>query len=54
MRVAAGAGVNKILLTPGCVSMWNRKVMRSAAGVHFKVRITFTTWYTNKCIIIDV
>jgi len=37
MRVAAGAGVNKILLTPGCVSMWNRKVMRSAAGVHFKV-----------------
>lgn len=39
LRVAGAAGVNKILLTPGCVSPWNRKVLRSGAGIHFKVPI---------------
>jgi len=39
LRVAGAAGVNKILLTPGCVCSWNRKVLRSGAGIHFKVPI---------------
>jgi len=39
LRVAGAAGVNKILLTPGCVCPWNRKVLRSGAGIHFKVPI---------------
>ena len=39
LRVAAGAGVGRILLTKGCVSPWNNKVLRAAAGTHFKVEI---------------
>lgn len=39
LRVAGAAGVKKILLTPGCVCPWNRKVLRSGAGIHFKVPI---------------
>ena len=46
LRVAAAAGVGRILLTKGCVSPWNSKVLRAAAGTHFKVAI-LELWTEN-------
>lgn len=37
IRTAAGAGINKILLTEGCVDIWNNKVIKTAAGAHFRI-----------------
>lgn len=35
MRIADAAGTDGFLMTPGCVDMYNPKVVRSAAGAHF-------------------
>ncbi|XP_013186480.2 rRNA methyltransferase 3, mitochondrial isoform X1 [Amyelois transitella] len=39
LRIAVGAGCEKVLLTKGCVDMWDPKVIRSAAGAHFRLPI---------------
>ncbi|CAB3242040.1 unnamed protein product [Arctia plantaginis] len=39
LRVAVGVGCEKILLTKGCVDVWDPKVIRSAAGAHFRLPI---------------
>lgn len=39
LRASAGAGCEKILLTKGCVDVWDPKVIRSAAGAHFRLPI---------------
>ena len=39
IRVAAAAGARQILLTKGCVNAWSPKVVRSAAGSHFLIKI---------------
>ncbi|XP_046476325.1 rRNA methyltransferase 3, mitochondrial [Neodiprion pinetum] len=39
LRVAAGVGCERVILTKGCVDLWNPKVLRSAAGAHFRVPI---------------
>ena len=41
LRVGAAVGATKIILTNGCVSPWNRKVLRGGAGAHFKVHVLF-------------
>ncbi|CAG9783645.1 unnamed protein product [Diatraea saccharalis] len=39
LRVAVGVGCEKVLLTKGCVDLWDPKVIRSAAGAHFRLPI---------------
>lgn len=44
MRLAAGAAVPLILLTPGTVDVTNPKVVRSAMGAHFAVPAVPASW----------
>lgn len=45
MRAVAGVGCEKLILTKGCVDLWDPKVLRSAAGTHFQLPIhSFPTW----------
>ncbi|XP_076345503.1 rRNA methyltransferase 3, mitochondrial-like isoform X3 [Tachypleus tridentatus] len=39
LRCAAAAGCHKVILTKGCVDLWEPKVLRSACGAHFRVPI---------------
>ncbi|KAI4471764.1 rrna methyltransferase 3 [Holotrichia oblita] len=39
LRTCAGAGCHKIILTRGCVNLWDTKVTRSASGAHFHLNI---------------
>ncbi len=39
LRVAAGAGVVDVLLTPGCAQAWSPRVLRAAMGAHFSLRV---------------
>ncbi|KAK6638022.1 hypothetical protein RUM44_008446 [Polyplax serrata] len=45
LRVVAGVGCEKVILTSGCVDLWNPKVLRSAAGSHFRLPVLkHLTW----------
>jgi RNA methyltransferase, TrmH family len=37
MRTAVWFGINQIILSENCASIWNSKVVRSAMGAHFKI-----------------
>lgn len=39
MRSAAAAGIDQVLLGPGCAQAWSPKVLRAAMGAHFCVSI---------------
>ncbi|XP_039747380.1 rRNA methyltransferase 3, mitochondrial [Pararge aegeria] len=39
LRAAVGVGCEKVLLTKGCVDLWDPKVIRSASGAHFRQHI---------------
>uniref|UniRef100_A0A8C8VN69 RNA 2-O ribose methyltransferase substrate binding domain-containing protein n=1 Tax=Pelusios castaneus TaxID=367368 RepID=A0A8C8VN69_9SAUR len=39
LRSAAGAGCSKVLLTKGCVDLWEPKVLRAGMGAHFRLPI---------------
>jgi TrmH family RNA methyltransferase len=39
LRTAAAAGVRDVYLSPGTVAAWSPKVLRSAMGAHFSLRI---------------
>jgi tRNA G18 (ribose-2'-O)-methylase SpoU len=39
IRCAAAVGVEKFILTKGCVDVWDSKVLRSGAGAHFRLPI---------------
>ncbi len=44
MRVAAAAGVELVILAPGCVDPYNDKVLRAGMGAHFRLNISEQTW----------
>ncbi|KAK9504577.1 hypothetical protein O3M35_010882 [Rhynocoris fuscipes] len=47
IRCAAGAGIEKVLLTKGCADLWDSKVLRGASGAHFHLPvINDITWET--------
>uniref|UniRef100_UPI00398F19E5 rRNA methyltransferase 3A, mitochondrial n=1 Tax=Pristiophorus japonicus TaxID=55135 RepID=UPI00398F19E5 len=39
LRSAVAAGCNKILLTKGCVDVWEPKVLRAGMGAHFRIPV---------------
>ncbi|XP_028856465.1 rRNA methyltransferase 3A, mitochondrial [Denticeps clupeoides] len=40
LRCAAAAGCERVLLTKGCVDIWEPKVLRAAMGAHFRLPVT--------------
>jgi TrmH family RNA methyltransferase len=44
LRTAAAAGVEQVLLSPGTVDMYNPKVVRGGAGVHFFLSVLPLSW----------
>ena len=44
LRTAAAAGTDAVLLGPGCVDLYNPKVVRGAMGAHFRLPIKQLDW----------
>jgi TrmH family RNA methyltransferase len=44
LRTAAAAGVDVVILAPGCVDPYNPKVLRSGMGAHFRVPLARKAW----------
>lgn len=44
LRTAAAAGVDAVLLSPGCVDPYNPKVLRAGMGAHFRLGLAEQTW----------
>lgn len=44
LRTAAAAGVDGVLLSPGCVDPYNPKVVRAGMGAHFRLSIQQMVW----------
>ncbi len=44
LRSAAAAGVQAVLLAPGCVDPYNDKALRGGMGAHFRVPVINQSW----------
>jgi TrmH family RNA methyltransferase len=44
LRTAAAAGVDVVLLAPGCVDPYNDKALRGGMGAHFRVPVINQSW----------
>ncbi len=44
LRTAAAAGVDAVLLSPGCVDLYNPKVVRGAMGSHLRLATHAVDW----------
>lgn len=44
LRTAGAAGVDGVVLSPGCVDAYNPKVVRGAMGAHLRMPILSATW----------
>ncbi len=44
LRSAAAAGVDLVLLAPGCVDPYNDKVLRGGMGAHFRIPVINQSW----------
>ena len=44
LRTAAAAGVDGVLLTPGCVDAYNPKVLRGSMGAHLRLPVHTLSW----------
>ncbi|CAG9768643.1 unnamed protein product [Ceutorhynchus assimilis] len=43
LRTSSGVGCHKVILTKGCTNVWDSKVLRTACGAHFRVKISKET-----------
>jgi TrmH family RNA methyltransferase len=48
LRTSAAAGVQAVLLAPGCVDAWSPKVLRAGMGAHFRLPIHNLSWLDIK------
>ena len=46
LRTAAAAGVQAVVLTPGCADPYAPKVVRSAMGAHFRLHLQTLEWHS--------
>ena len=46
LRVAGAAGVDGVLLGPGCVDLYNPKVVRGGMGAHLRLAVHTADWAT--------
>jgi TrmH family RNA methyltransferase len=44
LRTAGAAGVEVVLLSPGCVDPYNPKVLRAGMGAHFRLPVVEANW----------
>ncbi len=44
LRSAAAAGVQGVLLAPGCAEAWSGKVLRAGMGAHFRLPVQPMSW----------
>ena len=44
LRTAGAAGVELVIAAPGCVDIYNPKVVRSGMGAHFRVPLVTADW----------
>jgi TrmH family RNA methyltransferase len=44
LRAATAAGVQGVLLAPGCADAWSPKVLRAGMGAHFRMPIQTLRW----------
>ena len=44
LRTAAAAGVDLVILAPGCVDPYNPKVLRAGMGAHFRIPLVEAPW----------
>lgn len=51
LRSAAAAGVQVVLLAPGCTDAWAPKVLRAGMGAHFRLPIQSLGWQEIKPIL---
>jgi TrmH family RNA methyltransferase len=51
LRTAEAAGVQAMLLAPGCVDAWSPKVLRAGMGAHFHLSIHNLSWQDIKQIL---
>lgn len=54
LRTAAAAGVDAVLLAPGCVDPFNPKVLRAGMGAHFRVPLAERTWPEIKALLAEL
>ncbi len=45
LRTAAAAGVDVVLLSPGCADPYNPKTLRSGMGAHFRLPVIEVEWF---------
>ena len=51
LRTAAAAGVQAVLVAPGCADTWSPKVVRAGMGAHFRLPIHNLGWMEIKQIL---
>ena len=54
LRTAAAAGVDSVLLAPGCADAYNPKALRAGMGAHFRVPVLEAPWPRLEVVLRDL